>query len=1046
MTATTPPHSVPTARADELHELAVQLYGLIGSGHDALAYNVDARGPALTAVGADGKRRPVQTSGGSDAPPPWQRARELREGGVEVDRRFNAWVLERHLRGKYAVAPAAPGWVQWVALDIDAHPAPAAPAAPEHVARRLAKARADRVLADVWRALRCSAERHPLVLRSPGGGYHVWFPLTRGPTSTNPEHTWPAAVARAWFERHLVAAGLTLAPGVLEVFPSGRCLRAPCGLGMQVLQATQPGEPDALGLVPWPGTMTSAERVDWRGERGALSAPVRRVVPMVRAFVAQWELQRRTLADWLGRPEASWDPGWGFLGWRTEGDGRGEEIPPEKNAATAAMGDRCLSQESDDVPGRLWGRGSGGPWGHGEWPVGRAGRAGRARSGSALAPPIDRDPLAPEVDVPPDVAGGRVVRGRAFKEKVRRLLEHGVTEPSTRHDAVLTLAFYWGATCGRAEGSALALLEAWCKAHPHTGSRLSARPRAFVATCIREAAHYLAHYAAKWRFRGNGDGGGLVTLAPADQAVITAADPRVRDEIAAILAWLAGRTDGAGRIGAPVQIATGLLARVCGGDRRVVEAGKRRRATTIALEELERLGVLTLAQNYVVGQHGRAWSCWYQFGSGELPRVVELTAEAWEALVPASGTRRAGKAAAPASEGRVVLEAEAPASEGRVVLEAEAPASEGRVVLEAEAPASGTRLAGKAEAPASEGRVVLEAEAPASEGRVVLEAEAPASGTRLAGKAEAPASEGRVVLEAEAPASGTRLAGKAEAPASEGRVVLEAEAPASEERLALEAEARGAGELPGERALGLADPGSAAASSVVVRVVGERVVPEGLVRVLSDGVRGAPRTLLELAPDVALPTAVPSARAPWFVRMFQRRTFTPAELWTADVAKVIPFPDVEARRRMSRRERLAWGTGTPAPVIPIHRRGSAAVPSASVAASGVSGVAPSASVAAPGVAGGSPSVAGVGTNVRAPDTTPEVAEQAGGLGAASLERHVEVGAKVGAAADAVAEALPLDSSLDPGLELPSDLPSDLPLDLADVVAQAWRAFRRGRDP
>jgi len=100
------------------------------------------------------------------------------------------------------------------------------------------------------------------------------------------------------------------------------------------------------------------------------------------------------------------------------------------------------------------------------------------------------------------------------------------------------------------------------------------------------------------------------------------------------------------------------------------------------------------------------------------------------------------------------------------------------------------------------------------------------------------------------------------------------------------------------------------ASIVVVRVVGERAVPEGLVRVLSDGTRGVPRTLLALAPEVARPTAVPSARAPWFVRPFQARTFTPAELWAVSAATVIPFPDVAARRRMSRRERLAWGGGT----------------------------------------------------------------------------------------------------------------------------------------
>jgi len=169
---------------------------------------------------------------------------------------------------------------------------------------------------------------------------------------------------------------------------------------------------------------------------------------------------------------------------------------------------------------------------------------------------------------------------------------------------------------------------------------------------------------------------------------------------------------------------------------------------------------------------------------------------------------------------------------------------------------------------------------------------------------------------------------------------------------------------------------------VAVRVVGERAVPEGLVRVLSDGARGVPRTLLELAPDVAPPTAVPSARAPWFVRMFQRRTFTPAELWTADVAKVIPFPDVEAARA------ARLGTGTPASVISISRR------------AGELGAA----------------------SVRVADAPSAAPDRAVASCTAPPELRAELVAEVGAAAAA------------------------LPLDLVDVVAQAWRAFRRGRDP
>lgn len=71
-----------TGRGDALHALAVQLYELISSGHDALAYNVDPRGPALTTVDVDGKRRPARTGGGEGgAAPPRPRARAARRGG-----------------------------------------------------------------------------------------------------------------------------------------------------------------------------------------------------------------------------------------------------------------------------------------------------------------------------------------------------------------------------------------------------------------------------------------------------------------------------------------------------------------------------------------------------------------------------------------------------------------------------------------------------------------------------------------------------------------------------------------------------------------------------------------------------------------------------------------------------------------------------------------------------------------------------------------------------------------------------------------------------
>ncbi len=353
---------------------------------------------------------------------------------------------------------------------------------------------------------------------------------------------------------------------------------------------------------------------------------------------------------------------------------------------------------------------------------------------------------------------------------------------------------------------------------------------------MREAAHYIAHHSPKWRFIGRGDGGGLATLTSVDQVVIAAADARVRGEVAAILAWLAGRADGEGRVGEPVQIATGLLARLC-GDRRVDDGGQRRRTTTLAIAELERLGVLTLAREYRVGHRGRSWCCWYRFGSGELPGAVELSSAAWAALTPETE--------------------------------------------------------------------------------------------------------------------------------SVERV---------EVALANEAEAEPAVQEDCE----LAPP--APPAPVAVRIVGEREVPEGVIQVLSDGLRGSPRTRLVVATDVGRPTARPQSREPWFVRMFQRRTFTPAELLVADAAKVIPMPDLEARRRMTRRERLAGTVRSPGAVVSL--RPPAVEDRAEPAALGA---------------------------------TPALAPES------VFDPRAELAAEIGAEAAA-----------------------GLPLDVAEVATHAWRAFLRRR--
>jgi hypothetical protein len=859
MTATTNLHTAPTERADELLSLAQALYAHLSSGHDGLAYNVDAPSAALTIIGADGKRRPVQTGSLLSSARAWQRAREIKNG-VEVDRRLNAWVLAQHLRGKYAVAIASAGWVEWIALDIDAH---VRAGESELAARR----RAEGVLGQVWRAFSCSAERHPIVFRSPGSGFHVWMPLLRGEGSQNDEVTWPAPIVRAWVERHLVAAGVELAPGTLEVFPSGRCLRAPCGRGMLLLQATRPDDPDALGLQPWPGTVADAERVDWRGERPQLSAPTRRIVATVRACLAQWNAQRRSLADWLRRPEASWDPTWAFLGWRTapplrageepsvDGDRSGGASDGTKKSQTSTTRDQFSpSQHIDDV--------SGGPGGTSLKRAAadrdrmRCAGALRARGSGPGSFESTSLPLASTREISPDLAGDPLVRGRAFRKKVQGLLVSGITEPSTRHDAVLTLAFYWCATSGLSIDETLARLASWCTAHAHTGSRLGARPKGFRATCLREAAHYLEHYAHRWRFRGTGEGASLQTLASADRAVVQAIDARVRPEASVLLAWLADHADASGRVGTPVVVSSHTLARLC-GDRRIVDGGQRRRATTLAIAELERLGVLTMAKNYRVGHRGRSWCCWYRFGSGELPQSIEIAEARWNGA--GQGASSEGASAAAASS-----------------------------------------------------------------------------------------------------------------------------------------------------------PAIAPTSTLVVRVVGETAVPEGVVRALSDGSRAVARTQLDLAGDVGEPTARAAARPPWFVRAFERQTFTPGELAAVKLATVIAFPDLEARRK-ARRPSMAMPEDHLGAIVPL----------------------------------------------RAPTTPPSDVEQGGAPAArgspdenatsrvAYSAHHASTSTTTPASASRSAPRSAPRSPIDPRDELAGEVgerAQELPFDVAEIAAAAWRTFRRIRDP
>ena len=223
-----------------------------------------------------------------------------------------------------------------------------------------------------------------------------------------------------------------------------------------------------------------------------------------------------------------------------------------------------------------------------------------------------------------------LVKGPAFWRKVHRLIAEGVTAAGTRHDAVLTLSFAWGAAAGLSDGETLDRLVAWCGAHAHAGSRLAGSPL-FTRECVREAAHYLAKYGPRWPFRGRGRASAvsLGVLVAADQRVLELVDPRVRTEASAVLAFLAGKADDGGTVADPVEWATGLVRRLL-GDRRVEVEGTRRRAAVMAVEELARLGVITRHSGHAVGRRGRRWSVWYRFGSGVLPALVAVDRASWE--------------------------------------------------------------------------------------------------------------------------------------------------------------------------------------------------------------------------------------------------------------------------------------------------------------------------------------------------------------------------------------------------------------------------------
>jgi hypothetical protein len=625
MAATNDAHTPAPSTGAKTAELALAttLYHALASGHERLGYNV-AGTYALWSRGPGGRGwRPVR---GAEAVPrdDWRPCLEVLPDGSTRPRRVNPWVIAEHVRGRYYVAPRAPSWVGWIAFDLDAHVAAEVlrddsdEVIPLGAVRR-ALAKRDTALGELWRALALGPGREPVLLETPGQGLHAYLPITRGAVSPL-EHTRPAAWVLDWTATVLHRRGLRLEPGRLELYPSGRPLRAPCGARMFVLQATRPDQADDLGLERVAAAITTRRTV--RGGDPSVEV-VRKPWVQVATFLAQWERARRPLEVWLGEERASWC------------SVRGPFVLPERVADEVckknhyvADGGESQSQDKDEVQGRPGGRSS--------EIVGQ----GRGRSDPRSETETDPSPSSPTLVRSPALtlsSTGVLRRGREFRDYVGQLLRSGVLSPGTRHDAVLTLVFHWHVQ-GRREDEVRAELEAWARAYPHV-SRL--RGERFVKQCLREGMHYY-HRIKKLPQRARSLAATVARtrpLAAADLLVVAKVREDVREEAWAILEYLHGHADRDGVVGDPVMLGRTQLDALTVADRRIRIDGQRCRAEVLAVRELERLGVLALYVDYSRGRHGRVFTCWYRFGAGVLPTPRD---EAADALVLAERRVREG--------------------------------------------------------------------------------------------------------------------------------------------------------------------------------------------------------------------------------------------------------------------------------------------------------------------------------------------------------------------------------------------------------------------
>jgi hypothetical protein len=581
-----------TERAGGLESLSQRLYRVLTDGAPGpLRFNIQHGCQLRDAI----TKVPIPAS----ATAAWRAAREVLPDGTQRNRVASWRVLHQHVLGRYDVAIQAPSWSSLVVLDIDRPELGAA--AGDAFAELEADGRRDAVLAAVWRAYGFSAERQPVILSTPGGGYHVYLPHCRDERRRPDQHAWPVAWARQRHEHHLDRARLGLKPGRLELYPTGVPLRAPCGRGMGLLVPRNPDDPDDLQL--------ELRHARWEAGGPGRRDRLRRDVPaLVEAFVEALERARRPLEAWLEPTPAR--PAWG------------QRFGP--------FGDRCEDAVSPPASTLYQHRVDSSTRG------GR--RPPRSAEPKAIQPPA-RPPHAGREGhevraggVPDQGTGdrrtGHLLHGRAFRRRIAQLTAYGLQATGERHDAALKLAYYHHVCRGLDVPQTVEELRAWLADPRHVSATKARAPGDFVDDTLREVRHYLEKHLPRGTPRKAPGAAGVdqarpaprrAVLGAADEALVGEVAAEVRAEARAILAYVATYADATGRVPHPVTLSAATLEALVGQRRLTRPDGQRPRASVVAVEELQRLAVLAVHRNYAVGRHGRQFTCWYRFGSGERP-------------------------------------------------------------------------------------------------------------------------------------------------------------------------------------------------------------------------------------------------------------------------------------------------------------------------------------------------------------------------------------------------------------------------------------------